>query len=172
MTSRWRSCWPGGTPPTSKTPSPSTPIPRGSRRSCWRRNSRARLLFQRQSRFLEGPPASVERNGSGIPHFFQIVGDQGRSKSAAAIEHQLGLLIRHLGNDVALDNAAAHMDSVFHVIRVPFVILAGIHQDVRLAARDDLLVAFDIDLLDARFGVIYQLEKLRTVIHGSASLHA
>src|ERR1017187_107752 len=52
-----------------------------------------------------------------------------------------------------------------YVAGSPLVVLARIHQHVRLARRRHLLIAVDIDLLHARFGVVHQFQKSRIVFH-------
>src|SRR5689334_15234549 len=60
------------------------------------------LLFERQPGVFQGSPAAVQRDRIRIAHLLQVIRDQGRPEASAAIQHQLGRLIRDLCLDVAL----------------------------------------------------------------------
>ena len=95
----------------------------------------------------------------------QIIGHQRGTEAAAAIQHEWRVFIRILRLYVALNDPAAQVDCAFDVALVPLVVLARVYEDVRFATRHHLLVAIDIDLLDARLGVIHQLQESRIVLH-------
>src|ERR1017187_3385512 len=100
---------------------------------CPTTDPQVRSLLHRQPRLLPRFPSAIERNGAGIAHLLQVVGGQRGAVSAAAVEHQPRVLVRHLSFNIALDDSLPQVYRAGRVPGRPFVILAHIHQHVRVA---------------------------------------
>src|ERR1017187_3605301 len=91
---------------------------------CPTTDPQVRSLLHRQPRLLPRFPSAIERNGVGIAHLLQVVGGQRGGVSAAAVEPQPRVLVRHLGLDIALDDSLSQMHRAGRMPGPPFVILA------------------------------------------------
>lgn len=124
---------------------------------------RPALGFERQPRILQRPPPAIEGNRPRVAHLAQVIRHQRRPEAAAAIEHQLCGLVRHLRLDIALDHALAQVDSALHMARRPFALLAHIHQHMGLLNLG--LIRGQIDLRHAGLGICHQSQESFVVFH-------
>ena len=95
----------------------------------------------------------------------QVVGGERRAEAAAAVEDELLVLVGRLGDDVALDDAAAEVLGAARVAGAPLVVLAHVDEAELLAAllllQDVVDGAFD----DAALGVVDEGLELFRMIH-------
>src|SRR5712691_1970373 len=85
--------------------------------------------FQRIGFLAPDADSPVHRKNIGIAHFLQVVGCQGGTEAAAAIEDERSIEIGVLPFDIALDNPLAQMDRAGNMSLVVFAILADINED-------------------------------------------
>src|ERR1044072_5616541 len=122
-----------------------------------------RLALDGRARVLPSLPAAGQRVDVGVAHALEVVAGQGRAVAAAAVEDELRSVIRDGGLYIALDDAAPQVLRACGVAALPLVVFA--HVDEARALADALKGLLDIDLADARFGVLHQLQESFGVLH-------
>src|SRR5579862_1907151 len=81
-----------------------TPVPPAIRHPLPDRES---VAGQRVAPVAPVAVAAVHGVDLAVTHLLHVVRRQGRAKAAAAVQHDLGVLLRHAGLDVALDDPLA-----------------------------------------------------------------
>jgi hypothetical protein len=99
----------------------------------------------------------------------QIVRRQRRTESAAAIEHDLGVLVGRCLFDVALDDPAAEMFGAGGMVLALFVIFAHVDEPERLARVELPFDLVDGNFADTRSGVLAEFFKSFRMLHHYSS---
>src|SRR5205807_8387345 len=94
------------------------------------------------------------------------------AKAAAAVEEDGGVLLGDGVLDVALEDAATHVVGAGQVALRPLGVLADVEDDVALARLEPIEELVDRELLDARLGLVHQLEESGGVVMGHGVLYA
>src|SRR5882672_5186211 len=131
-----------------------------------RGKSAALILRGRQTRIQPAFPAAVHGFDVGVAHFLQVVRHQRGTKTAAAVQYDLGAGIRHALLDVALDDALAQMHCAGKMAFGPFIVFAHIHQEKFLPRLDSTFHVSDVGFLHFLFRFIDEFQELRRVGHG------
>src|SRR5687767_5725444 len=115
------------------------------------------LALDGRARLLPGAPAARERVDVGVAHALEVVGRERRAVAAAAVEDQLGRVVRDLALDVALDDAAPDVPGAGGVAALPLVVLAHVDEARALAHPPER--ALDVHLAHARRGLADYLQE-------------
>src|SRR6266481_1409184 len=129
----------------------------------------SRLPDDRQPRRRPRPPAAVHRLRPRVAHLLERVGGERRAEAAAAVEHQVGVVVGHGLLDVPLDDALAEVARAGEVAAAPLLLLAYVDELYRGARGAHALDVGDGDLADAPPGIGDQREEGRRVLHQSSS---
>src|SRR6266550_3878861 len=125
------------------------------------------VTLLRGSSFLPGTPAPGHRSDVRIPHLLQILRRQRRTKSPAAVQDQLGVLVRGALLDVALDYTFPDVLGSARVSRGPFALFTNIDEP-GLTAVGHPTRFIDADLAHPCFRILDQLEESGRMFHTPA----
>src|SRR5438552_1951904 len=90
--------------------------------------SRSAPLTHRIAFFAPAAHAAVHGKDVLVTHLLEVVGRQGRTKTAATIENDLRLPVRHALFDVPLEDTSAKVRSAGYVVLGPFALFAHVDQ--------------------------------------------
>ena len=124
-------------------------------------------LSARRSAAL-GPlaPAADQRAHAPVAHLLQVVGRHRRAEAAAAVEDELLVLVGHLGDDVALDDAAADVLGTARRGRRATRRLRGTSMRRNLSPRScRARHVVDGAFADAALGVVDEGQELFRMVH-------
>src|SRR5215472_15636635 len=113
-----------------------------------------------QPRGGPAPPAAIHGLHVVVTHLLQIVRNQRRAETAAAIQDHFGDGIRYNLLDGALDDAFAEMDGAGDVPVSPFIILAHVHEKEFFSRIGAALDVGNVRLFDLLSRFVDQLQEL------------
>ena len=108
--------------------------------------------------------AAVHREDVCIPHPSQVIGSEGRAKSAAAIEDDGRVDVGNALLNVALDHSLTEMNGPGEMIVLPLVVFANIDEQELLVAVEFLLDIVHGDFADALLRVMDNIQKSLRVL--------
>lgn len=100
-----------------------------------------------------------------VAHLLKVVGGEGGTVAAAAVEDEGRVFVGVEVFDVAFDDAAREMSCAGGVALLPFVVFAYVDEVKALIGLEASEGFFDGDFVDAGFGVFDELEKACGVFH-------
>src|SRR5258708_35222619 len=129
-------------------------------------------LLCRQSRSDPAFPPAVHRFHIRITHLLQIVRRQRRTKTSAAIQHNLRVCVRYALFNVPLDNSFSQMHRTRQMPLRPFALFPHVHQRNFLSRIHAPLHIVHVCFFDPFLRIIHQRKKSCRVCHINLLCHS